>query len=86
MNNVHLMVLESEKTQAEIRLKDQIRSIRNTLDNLESKLESGDLLYESDGLQGNGVYIDSYLNKLVAYQRSIEQFKLHLDKSETLVK
>lgn len=74
MNN-DLLVLETEKNQAEIRLKDQIESIRNILDNLEYKLNNNHTLYDSDGLQGNGNYIDVYLSKIVVYEKAIERFK-----------
>lgn len=80
--NNNLMILEIEKEQAELRLKDQIKSIRYVLDNLESKLNNNESLYESDGLQGNVVWIDIYLSKIAAYEKSIERFKAHLEKDK----
>ncbi|MCY8539420.1 hypothetical protein [Bacillus haynesii] len=73
--NNNLVVLETEKERAALRLKDQIRSIRDALDNLESKISNNQDLYDSDGLQGNGVYIDVYLSKVVSYTREIERLK-----------
>ena len=70
------MIIESERSQAEIRLKNQIETIKTIISNLERKIENNETIYDSDGLQASGVYLDSYLNKLVAYQRAIEQFKL----------
>lgn len=68
----NLMVLEVEAGQIQLRLKEKIRSIRYTLDNLESKLNNNEKLYESDGLQGNTTDIDVYLAKLVSYERAIK--------------
>ncbi|MCY9226029.1 hypothetical protein MOF11_13445 [Bacillus haynesii] len=73
--NNNLVVLETEKERAALRLKDQIRSIRDALDNLESKISNNQDLYDSDGLHGNGVYIDVYLSKVVSYTREIERLK-----------
>lgn len=78
--NNNLMILETEKEQTKLRLKEQIRSIRYSLDNLESKLDNGEHLYDSDGLQGNGAQIDTYLVKLVAYERAIQLFNRSLNK------
>ncbi|MGG1147000.1 hypothetical protein [Bacillus wiedmannii] len=80
--NNQLIMLEAEKRQAEMRLKDQIKSIRYTLDNLESKLSKNERLYESDGLQGNATNIDIYLNKMVAFERAIELFKSNLNRNK----
>ncbi|MEC4033173.1 hypothetical protein [Bacillus subtilis] len=77
--NNNLMILEAEKERAELRLKEQIKSIRNALDNLEYKLNNNYSLYNSDGLQGNGVCLDVYLNKLVVYEEAVKRFKSHLD-------
>lgn len=82
IKNNHLTILEIEKNQAEQRLKQQINTVRVIVDNLDLRMQKGEELFDSDGLQGNGVYLDSYLNKVVAYQRSIEQFKRHLEKQQ----
>ncbi|PDY14136.1 hypothetical protein COO16_04010 [Bacillus pseudomycoides] len=82
MTNSKLMILEAEKKQAKMRLKDQIKSVRYILDNLESKLEKNEQLYESDGMQGNATNIDIYLSKMVAYERAIELFKSCLNESK----
>ncbi|MED4848309.1 hypothetical protein [Bacillus atrophaeus] len=55
--NNNLMILEAEKERAELRLKEQIKSIRNALESLEYKLNNNQSLYASDGIQGNGVYL-----------------------------
>jgi ATP-dependent Lon protease len=73
--NNKLIMLKAEKQQTEMRLKEQIKSIRYTLDALESKLTNNEKLYDSDGFQGNAVNVDVYLTKLVAYERAIELFK-----------
>lgn len=67
-----LFILETERAQAKKRLEDQISSIRRELTNLEMKLNSDNRLYLSDGLQGNGSFIDTYLAQLVAYDRAID--------------
>ncbi|MEH6974591.1 hypothetical protein [Bacillus sp. JJ675] len=36
----NLVILEAEKERAALRLKDQIRTIRNALDNMESKMNN----------------------------------------------
>ncbi|MCY7767097.1 hypothetical protein MOC02_07900 [Bacillus inaquosorum] len=77
--NNNLMILEAEKERAELRLKEQIKSIRNALESLEYKLNNNQSLYASDGIQGNGVYLDAYLSKLVAYEDAIKRFKAHLE-------
>lgn len=77
--NNSLMVLESERDQIKIRLKEQIRSIRHSLNNLESNLDSNETIYESAGLQGNAIHLDVYLGKLVSYDRAIKLFKTHID-------
>lgn len=69
-----LLLLSAEKEHTELRLKEQIHSIRNTLDNLEYKLNNKEHLFESDGLQGDASYIDVYLTKIVAYERAIKIF------------
>ncbi|MCY9311684.1 hypothetical protein MOF23_22390 [Bacillus inaquosorum] len=79
MENNYLMILKTEKEQAELKVKQQINTIRNIIDNLESKIENKELLYESEGLQGNGNHLDTYLSKLMAYQRSIEQFEKYIE-------
>lgn len=70
-----LMMMEAEKEQSEIRVLDQIKTLRNVLDSLESKIKDGKDVYESDGLQGNGDYLDVYLTKLVTYTKVIKQVK-----------
>lgn len=76
-----LMIMETEKEQTEIKLREQIKSIRNTLDNLERKLDSNENFYEFDGLQGNGNNIDLYITKIVTYDKAISRFKDYIEKS-----
>jgi hypothetical protein len=78
--NRNLIILEAEREQAKIRLENQISSIRNMLDNLESKLKGNEQLYISDGLQGNGSNIDKHLAQLATYDRAIELFNRELNK------
>ncbi|MBN7742690.1 hypothetical protein JYA35_08805 [Bacillus velezensis] len=82
LKNTNLMILEAERDQAKSRLVSQIETIKNTIANLERKIENNETLYDQDGLQSSGVYLDSYLNKLTAYQRAIEQMTLSLKDSE----
>lgn len=72
--NENLKILEVEREHAQTRLVNQISSIRNMLDNLESKLNNNQELYISDGLQGDGANIDKYLAQLVTYSRAIGIF------------
>jgi len=78
--NNQLTVLEIERDQNEQKLRDQIRSIRSRLDNLERKLDNKEDLYDADGLQGNGNSVDMYLAKVVTYGYAIERFKKLFDK------
>ncbi|MCY8063861.1 hypothetical protein MOB58_14120 [Bacillus spizizenii] len=82
LKNTNLMILEAERDQAKSRLVSQIETIKNTIANLERKIENNETLYDQDGLQSSGVNLDSYLNKLTAYQRAIEQMTLALKDSE----
>ncbi len=75
-----LMIMETEKEQVNITLREQIKSIRNTLDNLERKLDSNESLSEFDGLQGNGNNIDVYVTKSVIYDKAISRFKAYIEK------
>lgn len=82
--NHQLLVLETEQEHTEMRLRQQIESMRTTLNNLERKLDKDDTIYDSDGFQGNATFLDMYVVKYATYQRSIEQFKKHLEReSET---
>lgn len=72
-----ITILEAEKLQIGIRLNEQIKSIRNTLDSIESKLSNNEKIYDSDGFQGNSTQIDIYLTKFVAYERAIYLIKLN---------
>lgn len=70
-----LMMMEAERQQAEIRVLALINSLRNTLNNLEDRIKSGEELSKSQGLQGNGDHLDVYLIKLVTYDKVIAQVK-----------
>ncbi|KOS61495.1 hypothetical protein FJQ98_16360 [Lysinibacillus agricola] len=70
-----LMMMEAERDQAELRVLAQINSLRNTLNNLENVIKNGEAISESQGLQGNGDYLDIYLTKLITYNKVIEQVK-----------
>ncbi|ASB89348.1 MULTISPECIES: hypothetical protein [Bacillales] len=80
--NRNLVILEAEREQAKMRLENEISSIRNMLDNLESKLKNNQQLYISDGLQGNGSNIDKHLAQLATYDRAIELFNRQFSKDE----
>ncbi|WP_459231608.1 hypothetical protein [Bacillus velezensis] len=82
MKNANLMILEAERDQAKSRLVSQIKTIKNIISNLERKIENNEPLYDEDGLQSSGVYIDAYLSKLTAYQRAIEQMSIAMKDSE----
>lgn len=71
MNNTAI-ILGAEKYQIELAIREQIKSLRNSLDKLESKLEDKEKLYEYDGLQEVTVHIDRNVSKLTAYNRAIE--------------
>ncbi|MCY0092190.1 MULTISPECIES: hypothetical protein [Bacillus amyloliquefaciens group] len=81
MKNANLMILEAERDQAKKKLVSQIKTIKNIVANLERKIENNETLYDEDGLQASGVYLDAYLSKLTTYQRAIEQM-LALKESE----
>lgn len=70
-----LILMDAEKQQAEIRLAAQIKSIKNTLNNLELRVSKGEDISESEGLQGNGDILDVYLTKLATYQKVIKQIQ-----------
>lgn len=80
--NRNLVILVTEKEQVKMQLANQITSIRNVLEGLESKLKNNQDLYISDGLQGNGANIDKLLAQLVTYNRSIEIFNRQFSKDE----
>ncbi|WP_332274814.1 hypothetical protein [Bacillus velezensis] len=82
--NRNLVILEAEREQAKMRLENEISSIGNMLDNLESKLKNNQQLYIyiSDGLQGNGSNIDKHLAQLATYDRAIELFNRQFSKDE----
>ncbi|WEY79857.1 hypothetical protein P5667_12050 [Bacillus velezensis] len=82
MKNTNLMILEAERDQAKSRLVSQIKTIKNIISNLERKIENNETLYDEDGLQSSGVYIDAYLSKLTTYQRAIEQMSIAMKDSE----
>lgn len=82
LKNTNLMILEAERDQAKSRLVSQIETIKNTIANLERKIENNETLYDQGGLQASGIYLDSYLNKLTAYERAIEQMTLALKDAE----
>lgn len=76
------MILEAERDQAKSRLVSQIKTIKNIITNLERKIENNETLYDEDGLQASGVYLDTYLSKLTTYQRAIEQMAIAMKESE----
>ena len=71
MNN-EVIILGAEKYQIELAVREQIKSLRKSLDILESKLDSKEKLSEYDGLQEVTVHIDRNVSKLSAYTRAIE--------------
>ncbi|MDW0355668.1 hypothetical protein GGC02_10180 [Bacillus velezensis] len=82
LKNTNLMILEAERDQAKSRLVSQIKTVKNIISNLERKIENNETLYDEDGLQSSGVYIDAYLSKLTTYQRAIEQMSIAMKDSE----
>ncbi|MFV4887539.1 hypothetical protein RY279_19040 [Bacillus velezensis] len=82
LKNTNLMILEAERDQAKSRLVSQIKTIKNIITNLERKIENNETLYDEDGLQASGVYLDTYLSKLTTYQRAIEQMAIAMKESE----
>lgn len=69
------MTLEAEKVQLEIVLLEKVKSLRQTLDVVETKLKDGSLLYNSDGFQGNTVQLDITIARLVAIQKFLDSLK-----------
>lgn len=80
--NNHLLVLQVEKEAIERQLKEKIKSLRYTLDNLEAKLDNKEKLYGSEGLQGDAVYLDVAVNKIATYDRGIEKLEAMLKEGE----
>lgn len=81
MNN-QLMILKTEKEQAEMSLRQQINTLRTILNNTEKRLDNGEVIYGSEGFQGNGVQFDVTISKIGAYTRAIEQFEKYVEKQE----
>lgn len=83
-NNNYLIMLKAEKRQAELRLRDSIKTVRHIIDSLERKLDNNNTIYISDGIQGNSTYLESYLSQFVAYDKSISYTEkaLGIDENE----
>ena len=70
-----ILILEVDKRQEELKVKEQIKSLRRSLDALEGKLENSEKVYDSGGIHGVVGNIDSSVNKIVAFNRAIELLK-----------
>ena len=75
MNPEKVMIAETEKAQLKVMLIEQIQLIRNMLDNLELKLRNNETLHASEGLQGNGVYLDSLVAQIAIYEKMLDRIK-----------
>ncbi|PYE51587.1 hypothetical protein HUB98_06115 [Paenibacillus barcinonensis] len=72
---INLMIMRTEKQNTLLKLNDHLNSVRNKIESLQSKVDNSEVLYESDGLQGNAVFIDTCISKLIVYDRAIAQYK-----------
>lgn len=66
------MTLEAEKEHLELSILEQVTSLRQTLNVLESKVKEGIVLYASDGFQGNAVQLDISIVRLTTLQRFLD--------------
>ena len=80
--NNHLLVLQVEKEAVERQLKEKIKSLRYTLDNLEAKLDNKEKIYGSEGLQGDAVYLDVAVNRIATYDRAIDKLEAMVEEEE----
>ncbi|MGF2716532.1 hypothetical protein ACQUY5_30690 [Bacillus cereus] len=70
--DIQLVKLNAEKTLIENELKDKLDRAKRKIESLYTRVENGDEIYESDGLQSLGVDIDSLKSRLVSYNQFIE--------------
>lgn len=70
--NVKLIHIETRIEQVKIRLEDQIKSIRQSLDGLEDVLTNDKSVYKSLGLQGAGDQLDNYIYELAALEEMLK--------------
>ncbi|MGN7329761.1 hypothetical protein [Bacillus altitudinis] len=68
-----LEILKTEKELAMRKLEDKITSVKRSLNNLELMIKNDNqCLFASEGLQGNTIDIDIYLNQVITFNRAIE--------------
>lgn len=72
---VQLVKVEAEKKLVESELKDKLQSAKRKIESLHTRVENGDEIFESDGLQGLGVDIDTLKSRLVSYNQFIIYLK-----------
>lgn len=72
---IQLVKVEAEKVLIESELKDKLKRAKRILESLHTRVENGDEIFESDGLQSLGVDIDSLKSRLVSYNQFIIYLK-----------
>ncbi|WP_257154839.1 chromosome segregation protein [Bacillus toyonensis] len=70
--DVQLVKFNAEKKLIEAELKDKLLRARRLVESLHTKVENGDEISESDGLQGLGSDIDSLKSRLKSYNEFIK--------------
>ncbi|WP_255294053.1 chromosome segregation protein [Bacillus toyonensis] len=72
---IQLVKVEAEKVLIENELKDKLKSAQRKIESLHTRVENGDEIFESDGLQSLGVDIDTLKSRLVSYNQFIIYLK-----------
>lgn len=65
----------AEKKLVENELKEKLERAKRKIESLHTRVENGDEIFESDGLQSLGVDIDVLQSRLVSYNKFIAYLK-----------